>query len=190
MEILNIFDKKCKICKKWIETAYVSRQAKSGKINLYHYCVKTKKMWINSVCPNCVADNKKEKRKLTPRFSKIWWWKCEYCNKTFYTKTSRKSKVCSSKCRQNLLEKTTNYYSNYQKSKSKNCDKVCQICHKNFKSRNPNKKNCSEICLKEAKRRLSRKRYQPKTKNCSVCKKEFQGKSSYCSENCKPKKII
>lgn len=100
---------------------------------------------------------------------------CQNCNEIFFT-SKRKSKACSPKCRTQLLEKTSGYYSSYRKRRSTAQDytKKCQICEKTFSTRNPNQVNCSLECRKESVRLVSKKQKEAIRQNnlrpCNQCK--------------------
>ena len=72
---------------------------------------------------------------------------CQYCGVEFKTKV-RKSKACSPRCRNKLLEKETGYFSQYRKKHAFSVLKQCEICGKEFEAKNPRYKNCSRECAK------------------------------------------
>jgi len=133
---------------------------------------------------------------MKSRTSKISQWTCEECNSLFLTRTARKSRFCSPKCRQAEFERRTGYYHAYRRTekakdryrKNITYDKNCKYCSSQFSTINNNYKYCSKNCrlsfLKESRKSTGVPKI-PKEKNiysCSVCQSVIRyGK--YCIDH-------
>lgn len=164
-----MFNKKCNTCGKSFELY------KDGS----KWCMKDGKRWYKNVCNQCHRDKSRAKK------CKITINECQSCSRVFVTR-SKKSKACSSRCRQKLSEA---YYKAYREKIKENREKVsydrsCVTCGKDFVAHNKTKKYCSKECSYDY------KLVKLDNKECEMCGIEFSPKrkdAKYCSSKCRKK---